>query len=67
MAKKKRQVISRGSAKRKFICERHADRIAAISTARLGRCCWECYLPADVFKKRYPPSFYKPGGPGYAG
>jgi len=55
------------AAKRRYVCERHPDRIASISTTLKGRCCWECYLPADVFSKRYGPEFYKPGGPGCAG
>jgi len=55
---------------RKYVCERHPDRIAAVHHGILGLACWECLFRhrgrPDVFEKRFGPGFYEPGGPGYA-
>jgi len=76
MAKKKRNSkTASGESRAVHRCERHPDRIASISTGLKGRCCWECYLPADVFERRYGAGyakiyghrFYDPEGPGHAG
>jgi len=72
---RKSKIVNSKSAPPLYRCEAHPDRIAVIATAAKGRCCWECYLPADVFERRYGSGyakiyghrFYDPKGPGYAG
>ena len=51
-------------------CVKHADRYAATSVAGKGPLCWECFLGVKTFKERFKEqaeTFYKPGGPGWAG
>ena len=40
-------------------CDRHNDRFAAVKVNGQG-VCWECYLGAEVFQKRFKSDYYDP-------
>jgi len=50
--------IENRKSKIKYACQTHPDRVAAVDK---GGCllCWQCYLPPEVFAKRFGPDYYK--------
>jgi len=51
---------------KRYRCKNHPERFPAVA----GKC-WECYLGRAGFEHKFgarlADTFYKPGGPGYAG
>jgi hypothetical protein len=45
------------SAKTKYPCDHHRDRIEAVVVGD-RHLCWECYLGPDEFAARFPADFY---------
>ncbi len=39
------------------VCEKHPDRIAAVSVGEVPMC-WQCYLSPEIFNARFGDDFY---------